>query len=101
MENQTDLHLDNEDDDIIDQQDAASRKNLEVQKKVYNIIKNWIFALPNLDHTSRGYNVTPKLVKLVQILKTFEPHGESFRGIIFGNLFILAHFYIIMYLLSS
>lgn len=92
MENQPDLHLDNEDDDdIVNQQDAASRKDLEVQKKVYNIIKNWIFALPNLDHTSRGYNVTPKLVKLVQILKTFEPHGESFRGIIFVHRRSVAH----------
>lgn len=70
---------------------AASRESFRVKKKVHNIIKNWIFALPNLDHTSRGYNVTPKVVKLVQVIKTFEPQGESFRGIIFGNLNMSDH----------
>ncbi|GJJ07506.1 hypothetical protein Clacol_001708 [Clathrus columnatus] len=94
MEKQTDLYLEEDDDDDerdIKQQDSVSRSALKVKKKVYSIIKNWIFALPNLDHTSRGYNVTPKLVKLVQTLKAFEPQGENFRGIIFVHRRVVAY----------
>ena len=60
-------------------------KATRIQEKVKNVVKNWIFAMPNLDFTSRGYNVTPKLVKLVQILKACEPQDDLFRGIVFGN----------------
>lgn len=40
--------------------------------------------MPNLDFSSREFNVTPKFAKLVQILKACEPQGDVFRGIIFG-----------------
>ena len=50
------------------------------------IIKNWEYTMPNLDPSSRGLNVTPKFLKLVQILQSCRPHEDSFRGIIFGKL---------------
>jgi endoribonuclease Dicer len=49
------------------------------------IIKNWEYTMPNLDPSSRGLNVTPKFLKLVQILQSCRPHEDSFRGIIFGK----------------
>ena len=73
------------DDDDDDEPDEPAAKARRIQEKVKNVLKNWIFAMPNLDYTSRGYNVTPKLVKLVQILKACEPQGDLFRGIVFGN----------------
>lgn len=76
-------YVDNDDDDPEPNEPAAKAKR--IQEKVINVVKNWIFTMPNLDYTSRGYNVTPKLVKLVQILKACEPQGDLFRGIVFGN----------------
>jgi endoribonuclease Dicer len=49
------------------------------------IIKNWEYTMPNLDPSSRGLNVTPKFLKLVQILQSCRPHEDSFRGIVFGG----------------
>jgi endoribonuclease Dicer len=49
------------------------------------IVKNWEYTMPNLDSSSRGLNVTPKFLKLVQILQSCRPHEDSFRGIVFGE----------------
>jgi endoribonuclease Dicer len=56
----------------------------DVELTVRDIIKNCVFSMPNLDPSSRGFNVTPKFARLMQILKSCEPYGESFRGIVFG-----------------
>ncbi|KAI0069087.1 ribonuclease III [Artomyces pyxidatus] len=48
-----------------------------------DIVRNWDFTMPNLDPSSRGFNVTPKFLKLVQILKACQPYGDSFRAIVF------------------
>lgn len=79
-------YLEDEDDERTDPIVKTGR----IQEKVKGTIKNWIFAMPNLDYTSRGYNVTPKLVKLVQILRAFEHQGDSFRGIVFGKMISLS-----------
>jgi endoribonuclease Dicer len=76
------------DDDDDDEPDDPAVKATRIQEKVKNVVKNWIFTMPNLDYTSRGYNVTPKLVKLVQILQACAPQGDHFRGIVFGNTLI-------------
>ncbi|KAI0269161.1 hypothetical protein BC834DRAFT_820033 [Gloeopeniophorella convolvens] len=47
------------------------------------IIKNWEYTMPNLDPSSRGINVTPKFLKLVQIIQSCRPHEDSFRGVVF------------------
>ncbi|KAF8591451.1 ribonuclease III [Ramaria rubella] len=78
------------DDDDDERRDPLIKAAM-LQEKVKNTVKNWIFAMPNLDYTSRGYNVTPKLAKLVQILKACEPQGESFRGIVFVQRRVVAH----------
>jgi endoribonuclease Dicer len=62
-----------------------SEANAGVTKlAIYDLLKNWPFSMPNFDSSSRGYNVTPKFSRLVQILKSCESYGETFRGIVFG-----------------
>ncbi|KAH9062879.1 ribonuclease III [Lactarius vividus] len=51
--------------------------------EIRELIKNWEYTMPNLDPSSRGLNVTPKFLKLVQILQSCRPHEDSFRGIVF------------------
>ncbi|KAJ7937136.1 hypothetical protein B0H13DRAFT_200014 [Mycena leptocephala] len=55
----------------------------KTKTKIRDTIMNWAFTMPNLDPNSRGFNVTPKFLRLVQILKSCEPYGEDFRGIVF------------------
>ncbi|KAJ6538596.1 hypothetical protein B0H10DRAFT_2140601 [Mycena sp. CBHHK59/15] len=71
-------------EDNDDEDDDGSPENISrTQAKMRDTIKNWAFTMPNLDPNSRGFNVTPKFLRLVQILKSCEPYGEEFRGIIF------------------
>ncbi|KAF7352866.1 hypothetical protein MVEN_01253600 [Mycena venus] len=58
----------------------------KTKAKVRDTIKNWAFTMPNLDPNSRGLNVTPKFLRLVQILKSCESYGEDFRGLVFVKL---------------
>ncbi|KAF9247216.1 hypothetical protein BU15DRAFT_39362 [Melanogaster broomeanus] len=50
---------------------------------IRDLVKNWVFSMPNANLSSRGYNVTPKFSKLIQVLKACEAYGDDFRGIIF------------------
>ncbi|KAJ7638731.1 hypothetical protein FB45DRAFT_976818 [Roridomyces roridus] len=52
------------------------------KRNIRDTVKNWSFTIPNLDTNSQGFNVTPKFLRLVQILESFEPYGEEFRGIV-------------------
>lgn len=68
-------------------EDVHSQPNISPDKaraRVRDTIKNWVFNMPNLDPSSRGFNVTPKFAKLVQILKSCKLYGDNFRGIVFG-----------------
>ena len=68
-------------------EDAQGQPTISPEKArigIRDIVKNWVFTMPNLDPTSRGFNVTPKFAKLVQVLKACKVHGDNFRGIIFG-----------------
>lgn len=56
-----------------------------IQRQIRDIVKNWYFMMPNLDTSSRGFNVTPKFLKLVQTLKSCKSYGAGFRGIVFGK----------------
>lgn len=68
-------------------EDDSDIPAIEVMKvKMYNIVKNWPFTMPNLDASSRGFNVSHKFLRLVQVLTTFKSLGEGFRGIVFGML---------------
>lgn len=60
-------------------------KEAKIKQDVYRTIKNWTFTMPNLDPTSRGFNVSPKITKLVQILHCFQQEGDEFRGVILGK----------------
>ncbi|KAL5527188.1 hypothetical protein ACEPAG_5979 [Sanghuangporus baumii] len=69
-----------EEDELQAGSEAAIRR---AKKNIKSTIRNWLFTMPNLDSTSRGFNVTPKFAKLMQVLKACEPQGDAFRGIIF------------------
>jgi len=71
------------------------------QRQIWDIAKNWSFTMPNLDPSSRGFNVTHKFLKLVKILKSCEPYGEGFRGIVLGMRRLLGQPRFIYYLVST
>ncbi|KAJ7068184.1 hypothetical protein C8F01DRAFT_1050127 [Mycena amicta] len=50
---------------------------------IREVIKNFPFTIPNLDPDSRSFNVSPKFLRLVQVLKSCEAQGETFRGVVF------------------
>ena len=71
-----------------DSQGGPSMLPNRIRSAVRDTLKNWIYAMPNLDPSSRGFNVTPKFAKLVQILKSCRIYGEEFSGIVFGKCII-------------
>jgi endoribonuclease Dicer len=66
-------------------EDEEQAKEYVALFETREIIKNWEYTMPNLDPSSRGLNVTPKFLKLVQVLQSCRPHEDSFRGIVFGE----------------
>ncbi|KAG9317557.1 hypothetical protein JVU11DRAFT_1764 [Chiua virens] len=50
--------------------------------EVRNLIENWDFSMPNANPSSRGFNVTPKFARLVEVLRAYGPCGDDFRGIV-------------------
>jgi endoribonuclease Dicer len=80
MDGNLDWLADSDDDDDED----LSEENIKL--KMRNIVRNWPFTMPNLDASSKGFNVSHKFLRLVQILMTFKSYGDSFRGIIFGEI---------------
>jgi hypothetical protein len=75
------LELDLTGDDAADE---AAAEILSIRSKIRTLLKNWTFTMPNLNPSSKSFNVTPKFAKLVQILQCFEYQGDHFRGIVFG-----------------
>jgi endoribonuclease Dicer len=77
-----DLHwfADSDDDDDENPSDDS------IKSKMRNLVRNWPFTMPNLDASSKGFNVSHKFLRLVQVLMTFRSYGDSFRGIIFGTI---------------
>ncbi|KAF8913820.1 hypothetical protein CPB84DRAFT_1832684 [Gymnopilus junonius] len=69
--------------DDLDEDDVDIPIRERMKVGVFRVVKNWMFAMPNLDASSRGFNVSHKFLRLTQILTTFKTHGEGFRGIIF------------------
>ncbi|TFK28818.1 hypothetical protein FA15DRAFT_664885 [Coprinopsis marcescibilis] len=63
----------------MDESDPAEASRL----KIRDTIKNWTFSMPNLDPSSKGFNVTPKFLRLVQVLEACSEYGEALRCIIF------------------
>jgi endoribonuclease Dicer len=78
---------------------AEQTKERLSKLEVLNTIKHWDFSMPNLDSSSRGFNVTPKFLKLAQILKSCQPYGDSLRVIVIGmfkfSVIILASFQLV------
>jgi endoribonuclease Dicer len=80
-------HDADDDDDKID----ASHGIAKLQMR--DVIRNWEYTMPNLDPSSRGFNVTPKFMRLVHILKSCQEYGDAFRCIVFGSsIFVLCCF---------
>lgn len=72
-----------------DDDDDESLSDESVKLKIRNIVRNWPFTMPNLDASSKGFNVCHKFLRLVQVLITFKSYGDSFRGIIFGKIIVV------------
>ncbi|KAL0070846.1 Dicer-like protein 1 [Marasmius tenuissimus] len=50
---------------------------------LWDLVESWPAEPPDLDMTTATFNLTPKAVKLVQLLATCESYGKDFRGIVF------------------
>ena len=53
--------------------------------EIWNLIENWDFSMPNANPSSRGFNLSPKFSRLIQLLRAYGPCGDDFRGIILGE----------------
>ncbi len=78
------MPLFNDSDDDDDDDENLSEESIRL--KMRNIVRNWAFTMPNLDASSKGFNVSHKFLRLVQVLMTFKSYGDAFRGIIFGKI---------------
>ncbi|KAJ3502176.1 hypothetical protein NLJ89_g9005 [Agrocybe chaxingu] len=67
----------------LDEEELDELTEEGIKMRIRKIVKNWAFTMPNLDASSRGFNVSHKFLRLVQVLMTFKSYGEGFRGIIF------------------
>lgn len=66
--------------------EGAQSSILRAKQRIRDTLKNWPFTMPNLDPSSKGFNVTHKFRRLVDILMTCGSYRKGFRGIIFGLL---------------
>ncbi|KAH6914993.1 hypothetical protein BKA70DRAFT_1257649 [Coprinopsis sp. MPI-PUGE-AT-0042] len=64
---------------------SASSGSTQVQQRIQirDLIRNWTFTMPNTNPSSDGFNVSHKLLRLIQTLEACSEYGEDFRGIIF------------------
>lgn len=56
----------------------------DAPNKICDLVKNWVFAMPNLNISSKGFNATPKFVQFIHVLKSCGAYGDNFRGIVLG-----------------
>ncbi|KAG6857350.1 hypothetical protein H0H87_005653 [Tephrocybe sp. NHM501043] len=63
---------------------TAENDSAPAGEQVQGCVKNWMFALPNLDPTSTRFNVSHKFLMLAKALESCQPYGHAFRGIILG-----------------
>ena len=68
----------------MDDDEETQSSILRAKQGIRDTLKNWPFTMPNLDPSSKGFNVTHKFRRLVDILMTCGSDGKGFRGIIFG-----------------
>ncbi|KAF8165429.1 hypothetical protein B0H34DRAFT_689150 [Crassisporium funariophilum] len=66
-----------------DEDSDESPSTNSIKSRMRGVVKNWAYTMPNLDSSSRGFNVSHKFLRLVQVLATFSSYGDGFRGIIF------------------
>lgn len=64
-----------------DDDDPVEKGASEIQ----NLIENWDFSMPNANPSSRGFNLSPKFSRLIQLLRVYGPCGDDFRGIVLGE----------------
>lgn len=65
--------------------DEVASDNFRLKAKIRSFLKEWTFTMPNLNPSSKSFNVTPKFAKLIQVLQCFETTGEEFRGLVLGE----------------
>ncbi|KAJ3922820.1 hypothetical protein F5877DRAFT_87971 [Lentinula edodes] len=62
-----------------------------LSSEVHQLLQGCKITSPNIDITSPGFNLTPKVLKLVQILKCCQDLGDGFRGVVFVHRRIVAY----------
>ncbi|KAJ4466505.1 hypothetical protein J3R30DRAFT_3689707 [Lentinula aciculospora] len=62
-----------------------------LSSEVHQLLQSCDLMSPNIDINSPGLNVTPKVLKLVQVLKSCQDFGDDFRGVIFVHRRIVAY----------
>ncbi|KAF5369839.1 hypothetical protein D9758_001134 [Tetrapyrgos nigripes] len=55
----------------------------ESSPQMKELVANWNLEPPNLDITSANFNVTPKFIKLLQVLQSCGHYGTDLRAVIF------------------
>lgn len=65
-------------------QNKQVKEDAEIELKVNDLIVNWTFHMPNTNSVSRGFNVSPKLAKLIELLSAYRVTKDSFQGIVYG-----------------
>ncbi|KAF5393919.1 hypothetical protein D9757_000107 [Collybiopsis confluens] len=72
--------------------DLVWRRSInELPSAYHQILRDWAFGGPNFDINSSGFNLTPKAVKLIQILESCHEFGNDFRGVIFVHRRVVAY----------
>ncbi|KIK65355.1 hypothetical protein GYMLUDRAFT_56087 [Collybiopsis luxurians FD-317 M1] len=72
--------------------DLVWKRSMEsLSSEFRQILQDWDFTLPNFDMNSSGFNVTPKAMKLIQILTSCQEFGDDFRGVIFVHRRMVAY----------
>jgi endoribonuclease Dicer len=74
----------------------ASPATTELKQRIQirDLLRNWTFTMPNINPSSNGFNVSHKLLRLIQTLEACSEFGEDFRGIIFGMSVILSRYHV-------
>lgn len=65
--------------------DDEQASDQRTRKKFRGVIENWDFTGPVLDMTSHRCNITPKMLRLIQVLRSYESYGTELRAIVFGK----------------
>lgn len=72
---------------------AAGRRQVleetQPREEIWDFVDGWTVGCPELDMTSKDFNISPKAVRLVQLLEACEMQGDGLIGVVFGTYYVL------------